>query len=109
MHQCADQLGMSVLLEAHNEKELEQALSLPSSLIGVNNRDLKRMVTELETTERLAAMIPKDKLLISESGIKQASDISRLRKTGARGYLIGESLMKSGDTVQSVALLRSTI
>jgi len=108
LYQCADQLGLSVLLEAHNEEELEQALSLPSTLVGVNNRDLKRMVTELETTERLASMIPDDKLLISESGIKQAEDISRLRKTGARGFLIGESLMKSGKTSETVETLRST-
>ncbi len=106
LHQCAEDLGMSILLEAHNEAELEQALSLPSPLVGVNNRDLKRMVTELETTERLSSMVPTDKLLISESGIKTTEDIHRLRKTGARGFLIGESLMKSEDIVKSVRELR---
>lgn len=108
LHQCAEQLGMSVLLEAHNEEELEQALALPSQLIGVNNRDLKRMVTDLETTHSLSDMVPSDKLLISESGIKSSQDITSLRKSGARGFLIGESLMKSGNIVKSVSELRHT-
>lgn len=108
LHQCADDLGMSVLLEAHNEEELEQALDLPSPLVGINNRDLKRMVTDLETTEKLATMVPSDKLLISESGIRSVEDVSRLRTTGARGFLIGESLMKSGDISYAVNKLRLT-
>ena len=89
-------LGMDVLLETHDEAELERALALPSSLIGVNNRDLKRMITDLSTTERLAPIIPDDKVLISESGISSTESINRLRKTGARRFLIGESLMKMG-------------
>lgn len=102
LHQAADDLGLSVLLEAHNEAELERALRLPSPLVGVNNRDLKRMVTDLSTTERLAGMIPEDRLLISESGVKTADDIRRLRMCGARGFLVGESLMRAEDTASAV-------
>ena len=90
------ELGMDVLLETHNEDELERALRLPSPLIGINNRDLKRMVTDLTTTERLAPLVPEDKVLISESGVSSAQSIERLRETGARRFLIGESLMKMG-------------
>ncbi|MFC7290502.1 indole-3-glycerol phosphate synthase TrpC [Hirschia litorea] len=108
MHSFADQLGMAVLLESHNEEELDRALSLPSPLIGVNNRDLKRMVTDLETTVRLSSRIPSEKLLISESGIKASEDIAMLRKVGARGFLIGESLMKSGNIANDVRELHTT-
>lgn len=86
--------NMDVLVETHDEAELERALRLPSPLIGVNNRDLKRMVTQLETTERLAPLIPSDRVLIAESGISSPADIARLRRCGARRFLIGESLMK---------------
>jgi indole-3-glycerol phosphate synthase len=85
---------MDVLVETHDEAELERALRLPSPLIGVNNRDLKRMVTQLETTERLAPLLPADRDLVAESGIASAAHIQRLRPCGARRFLIGESLMK---------------
>ncbi len=93
---AALELGMDVLLETHNEDELERALDLPSPLIGINNRDLKRMVTDLATTERLAPLVPAEKVLISESGVSSPEHIKRLRETGARRFLIGESLMKMG-------------
>ncbi len=89
-------LGMDVLLETHDETELERALRLPSPLIGINNRDLKRMVTDLATTERLAPLVPADRVLVSESGVSSPENIERLRATGARRFLIGESLMKMG-------------
>mgnify|MGYP003148340215 CR=1 FL=1 len=89
-------LGMDVLLETHNEEELARALRLPSPLIGINNRDLKRMVTDLGTTERLAPLVPAEKVLISESGVSSPEHIKRLRETGTRRFLIGESLMKMG-------------
>ncbi|MEZ5985678.1 MAG: indole-3-glycerol phosphate synthase TrpC [Hyphomonas sp.] len=107
---CAMGYGMDVLVETHNEAELERALRLPSPLIGVNNRDLKRMVTDLSTTERLAPLIPADRQLVAESGISSPEHIARLRKTGARRFLIGESLMKRGDHRQAaVAELRGTV
>ena len=109
LHAAADQHGMSVLLEAHDEAELVRALGLPSPLIGVNNRDLRRMTTDLATTERLADMNPdwagSGRILISESGVKTPEDISRLRLAGARGFLIGESLMRAAKPSESVAEL----
>lgn len=98
LHDCATRLGMDVLVETHDEDEMERALRLPSPLIGVNNRDLKKMVTDLATSERLAPMLPQGRHLISESGIADAASIIRLRKTGARRFLIGEWLMKQGSS-----------
>lgn len=94
LHDYAIDLGMDVLVETHNEEELKRALKLSSPLLGVNNRDLTKMVTDLATTEDLYHLIPEDKFLVSESGIAEPEHISRLRKTGARRFLIGESLMK---------------
>lgn len=110
LHAAADSLGMSVLLEAHDEAELIRALGLPSPLMGVNNRDLRTFTTDLGVTERLSDLMPpKDgpggRLLISESGVRSAADISRLRACGARGFLIGESLMRSENPSESVRLL----
>ena len=93
--QTANDFGMDVIVEVHDESELERANLLPCPLIGINNRDLKRMVTDLSTTERLASALAPGKTLISESGIAEPAHISRLRKSGARRFLIGENLMKS--------------
>lgn len=102
----ATELGMDVLVETHDEAELERALRLPSPLIGVNNRDLKRMVTDLGTSERLAPLVPRDRHFISESGISDPGHISRLRKFGIRRFLIGESLMKRPDRQAFAGTLR---
>ena len=104
--QTAQELGMDVLIETHDAEEIERALRLPSSLVGINNRDLKIMQTDLATSERLSPLIPADRDYISESGISEPDDISRLRKTGARRFLIGESLMKRSDRTQHVQALR---
>jgi indole-3-glycerol phosphate synthase len=109
LHSIASSLGMSVLIETHDANEVERSLLLPSPLIGVNNRNLKIMQTDLGTTEELAALIPDDKILISESGIHDPDDISRLRKSGAHSFLIGESLMKSGNVTENVQIFRKTI
>ncbi len=95
--QSAHDLGMDVLLETHDATELERAADLPVTLIGINNRDLKRMVTDLSITEDLAHLIPDNCALVSESGIRDPNDIIRLRNTNARRFLIGESLMKRPD------------
>ncbi|MCR9269532.1 MAG: indole-3-glycerol phosphate synthase TrpC [Hyphomonadaceae bacterium] len=100
-------LGMDALIETHDAEEIERALKLPSPLIGINNRDLKIMQTDLATSERLSKLIPDDRDYISESGISLPEDIVRLRKTGARRFLIGESLMKRGDREQHVKALRT--
>ncbi|MEZ5743907.1 MAG: indole-3-glycerol phosphate synthase TrpC [Sphingomonadaceae bacterium] len=94
---AAIERGMDVLVEVHNEAEMERAASLKSRLIGVNNRDLKRFVTDLAVTERLAPLAPEGTLLVSESGISGHADLVRLAECGARCFLVGESLMRHAD------------
>jgi len=108
LSQTATNLGMDVLVETHDEAELERALRLPSPLVGVNNRDLKRMVTDLGTSERLAPRLTGDRVLISESGIAEPAHILRLRTFGVRRFLIGESLMKRADRRAFTRTLRET-
>jgi len=105
LHQAADSFGMSVLVEVHDEAELVRALGLPSPLLGVNNRDLRTLTTDLAVTERLADMMPEGRLLISESGVRTSGDIVRLRRCGARGFLVGESLMRAENPEESVRSL----
>lgn len=93
----ATELGMDVLLEIHDEKELEVALQVPVELIGINNRDLRTFVTDLGATERLTPLIPADRFVVAESGIRDRGDILRLKRGGARAFLIGESLMREND------------
>ena len=94
---AALQWGMDVLVEVHDEEELERALALKSPLLGVNNRNLKTFDVTLETTRRLSALVPAGKMLIAESGLHAPSDLADLASYGARCFLIGESLMRQGD------------
>lgn len=101
---------MDVLVEVHNEEELERAVSLKSPLLGINNRDLKTFETSLETTKRLARLAPTDKTLISESGLNTPEDLAELAQYGARIFLIGESLMRQDDvTAATRAILASPL
>ncbi|NWQ42106.1 indole-3-glycerol phosphate synthase TrpC [Bacillus sp. EB106-08-02-XG196] len=102
LYQYARSLNLEVLVEVHNQVELEKALRIGAQLIGVNNRDLKTFTVSLEATESLAKSI-KDAgaFLISESGIHQKEDVERVRNAGANGILVGEAFMKSPDLLQS--------
>ncbi len=93
----ARDLSLDVLLEVHDESELETALETDCRLIGVNNRDLRTFVTDLGTTERLCALMPSDRFPVAESGINTRADILRLRAADARAFLIGEALMQEPD------------
>ncbi len=107
MRSLAEELGMSTLIEVHNRKELERAHTLSPRLIGVNSRNLKTMKVDVDATISMAADIKDGILPIAESGIKTPSDVSALYKGGYRGFLIGESLMRSKDASQSIKALEN--
>ena len=95
----AMELDMDVLIEIHSVEELERALALKSPLFGINNRDLKSLRVDITTTEILAAFIPENRQLVSESGLNTPEDLARMADAGAKRFLIGETLMKQNDVV----------
>lgn len=103
LHSAIRDYGMAALVEVHNEAELERALALGASLIGVNNRDLKTFAEDIGTTERLAKRLPTGITLVAESAIRSADDVRRMGAAGAHAVLVGEGLVKAGNIAEQVS------
>jgi indole-3-glycerol phosphate synthase len=109
LRECMDearQYGLDVLAEVHDEVELRRALAAGANLVGINNRNLRTLETDLAVSEHLLPKVPSGVFAISESGMRDASDVARLRAAGARGFLIGEALMQSEDPKALIGALR---
>jgi len=107
LHDRALGLGLDVLVEVHDEAELESALVLEGALIGVNNRSLHTFETDLSVSERLRRRLPSERLLVAESGIATRADVARLRAAGIQAFLVGEALMRAPDPGAALKLLLS--
>jgi indole-3-glycerol phosphate synthase len=105
LHGLALETDLDVLVEVHDEAELEQALACRADLIGVNNRDLHRFTTDLATSERLRPLIPADRAMVTESGIESAEDVARLRSAGIDAFLVGEAFMRAADPGRALRAL----
>lgn len=103
----AKDLGMSAIVECHDEKEIEMALKCGANIVGVNNRNLKDFTVDINNSIRLRELVPGDKIFISESGMKTAEDIKALRDNGVNAVLIGETLMRASDKAAMISELRN--
>jgi indole-3-glycerol phosphate synthase len=99
---CAKALGLSALVEVHDEAELAAAADLGAGLVGINNRDLQTFRTDLATTERLAPRVPAGAIVVAESGIASRADVRRVAAAGAHAVLVGEALSRSGDPAAKI-------
>jgi indole-3-glycerol phosphate synthase len=108
LHAHAVALGLDVLVEVHDEAELDAAKGVGADLIGINNRDLRTFVTDLAVTERLAKRVPQGALVVAESGIFGPEDVARLQRAGAAAFLVGESLMREADPGRALRRLLGT-
>ena len=104
-----DELGLSALVEAHDGEEVGMALRAGARMIGVNNRNLKDFSVDTDLSRRLRALIPSDVVFVSESGVRTAEDIRKLRETGADAVLVGETLMRAPDKAAKLAQLRGAV
>jgi len=104
-----DRLGLSALVEAHDEEEVKRAAAAGARVIGVNNRNLKDFTVDIHNSERLAAFAPAGTLFVAESGIRTASDVQVLRESGVNGILIGETLMRASDKCLALKTLRGSL
>jgi indole-3-glycerol phosphate synthase len=102
LHDEARELGLTVLVEVHDEAETERAVALGAELIGVNARNLKTLAVDPDTFGRLAHLVPEDRVLVAESGISGPDDVTRFVDEGARAVLVGEALVKDGDPTGAV-------
>ena len=103
--QIARSLDMAVLVEVHDAAELQRAMKLKTPLIGINNRNLKTFEVTLDTTIGLLADVPKDRLLVTESGITTPADVQRMREAGVHAFLVGEAFMRAGDPGEALGKL----
>lgn len=97
LHRTAREIGMDVLVEVHDEAELDGALRCEGAVLGVNNRDLRTFHTDLATSERLAKRVPSGRTLVAESGLRDGADLARLQNAGIQAFLVGEAFMKAED------------
>lgn len=104
-----DTLGLSALVEVHDENEIKTAVNAGARIIGVNNRNLKNFTVDTENSARLRALVPKDIIFVSESGVKTPEDVKLLREIGADAVLIGETLMRAENKKETLAELRGTL
>lgn len=105
---AATQWGMDVLLEVHDQSELERASQLTSSMIGINNRDLNTFETSLDVTRRLSKFVPEDRMIVAESGLFEPDDLADMARFGARSFLIGEALMRQEDVAAATRKILSS-
>ena len=105
LEQIADSLDMDVLAEVHNRAELDRALALQTRLIGINNRNLKTLRTDLAVTMELAPLVPPDRVIVGESGLKGPADLVQMERAGVRCFLVGEALMRQDDVTAATRAL----